>query len=104
MGVQLLGDQAGGGLGGVQSVQSQHRPGHLQPRQQRAGGRALAPLAGDLALSKDHPVLVADRPDQKDAPALLGPGTATGLAVQGGTGQQPAEVPPVRQPPMVWDE
>lgn len=60
---QSLGDQAGGGLGGVQRVQGRHYPGHFQLRQQGASGRALAPFARDLALAQDHPVLVADRPD-----------------------------------------
>ncbi|GAA3524388.1 hypothetical protein GCM10023075_83870 [Streptosporangium album] len=87
MGVQMLGDQAGGGLGGVQRVQGQHHPGRVQPGQQGTGGGSLPTFVGDLALAQDYAVLVADRPDQEDPPALLGPGAATGLAIEGGAGQ-----------------
>nr|WP_246143694.1 hypothetical protein [Actinacidiphila oryziradicis] len=85
-GVQLIGDQAGGLLGGVQRVQGQHHAGHLQRGQQLADGGAFAALVGDLPLAQHHAGLVADRPDQED-PALLGACAAQGLTVHGRRGQ-----------------
>ncbi len=81
-------DQAGGGLGGVQRVQSQDHPLHRQAGQQGAGGGALALLVGDLALAQDHAVLVADRADQEDSPALGGACPAQRLAIQRRRGPQ----------------
>ena len=87
--MQILGDQPGGGLGGVQGIQGPRHGGGAQAGQQCAGGGALAALAGDLALPQDRAGGVVDGGDQEH-PATLGcAGPAQRLAVHRRRGQQP---------------
>jgi len=89
VGGQALGDQTGGGLGGVQSVQGQDHPGHIESGQQRARGRSFAAFALDLAPAQDQAAFVTDGADQEDAAVQAGPGAAGGFAIQSGSRQQP---------------
>jgi hypothetical protein len=68
VGMQLTGDQPGGLLRGVQRVQGQHHPGHVQRGEQVGGDRALAAFVGDLPLTQHDPTVVGDRRDQEHPP------------------------------------
>ena len=88
--LQVLGDQSGGGLGGVQRVQGPHHAGGAQAGQQVAGGGALAALVADLPLPQDRAGGVVDGGDQEHPPAVGCAGPAQRLPVHRRRGQQPA--------------
>jgi hypothetical protein len=67
---EVLGDQAGGGPGGVQGIERPDHPGGGQSGEQCAGRGAFTAFAGDLALTQDGAAAVIDSGDQEDEPGL----------------------------------
>jgi integrase len=86
--VQVLGDQPGGDLLGVQGVQGPHHPRYVQTGQQVPGGDTLTALGRNLTLAQDRAAGVADRTDQEHRPGL-GARPPQRLPVQGRAGQHP---------------